>query len=92
MRFVLISLMILSGCANTSKAEGYATEYAAVNFPNAQVNNVQCERSDSDGNGRVRCNLSLKVGNDFRVESIECPSNWLPQPFKTTCVGLKSIR
>jgi len=91
MRFISILFLVatLTGCANTSKAEGYAREYARFNFPGATIQNIQCERSDSDGNGRVRCNISIRGSGQTQVEHVECPSDWIPQPFKTTCVGIK---
>jgi len=90
MRFVVIlSALMLAGCANTNKAEGYAGEYAADNFPAETVQNIKCESGDSDNNGRVRCNISLKNGTVSHVENVECPSGWLWQPLKTTCVGIK---
>lgn len=89
MRIFVLCAMLIAGCANTDKAERYANEYASVNYPNETVQNIQCERGDSDNDGRVRCNISLKDGRDTHVENVECPGGWLWQPFKTTCVGIK---
>jgi hypothetical protein len=90
MRIVLFALALsIAGCANTSKAEDYANDYASDNFASETVNNVKCESGDSDNNGRVRCNISLSNGDVTHVENVECPSSWLWQPLKTTCVGIK---
>ena len=93
MRFLLVfSALLIAGCANQEKAERFANDYAAEFYEGQPVNNVKCELGDSDNNGRVRCVLSLGAEPDLHVENIECPSGWLWQPLKTTCVGIRGGR
>ena len=91
MKTVIFSVLLFAAaCANTGKAEKYAAQYARENFPGESVVHLKCEASDSDHNGRVRCNVSVRPeGGEPHVEQVECPSDWTPQPLKTTCVGIK---
>jgi hypothetical protein len=76
------------GCANASKAEAYAASYMAEFRPSATVVGIRCDHTDSDSDGRVRCNIGYTgptIGPT--VEHVACPSGWLWQPFTTTCVG-----
>lgn len=88
-KLIILSLVLLTGCANTDKAEDYAAEYAATNFKGQNVQSISCEKSDSDGNGRVRCNISIGPEGASQVEHVECPSRWRPQPLTTQCVGIR---
>jgi len=90
MRYLfLIATLALMGCANTEKAEKASFEYIAINYPGEKVAAVTCERSDSDGDGRVRCNISMKREGGNEVVSVECPASWVWQPLTTSCVGIK---
>lgn len=90
---ILGGLLSLASCyANVEKAEKHLQEYAASTYPGYEIISHKCEVSDSDGNGRVRCTLSVRRDKDaeIRPDSVECPSRWRPQPFTTQCVGVKS--
>lgn len=59
--------------------------WAQQNRPGYEVVNATCDKSDSDNNGRVRCNLTLKSpAGEFENPPIECPSRWMPQ-FSDEC-------
>lgn len=91
---VIGGLFFLSSCyANAEKAEGHLQEYATSTYPGYEIVSKNCEVSDSDGNGRVRCTLSVRrdADSEIRPDSVECPSRWWPQPFTTECVGVKSV-
>jgi hypothetical protein len=81
-----IIVLFVAACANTDKANEYAYNWSQTFRPNDELIAMECELSDSDGDGRVRCTLGY--AND--VEMIECPAGWLPQPFTTTCQGIKA--
>ncbi len=86
---LVLMLSLMMGCANSGKAERLAHDYAEEFHPNALVTAIRCERGDGDGDGRVRCNVGLRSSGLESVEYVECPSGWLWQPLKTTCVGVK---
>lgn len=88
MRFSFIALSLI-GCANVDKANESLQKYAASMYPGFDVQYASCEPYDSDGNGRVRCNLSVARGDEIHVSDVECPSGWLWQPMTTQCVGIK---
>lgn len=85
---ILLSFVYV-GCANTDRAEAKAAEYAQSFHPGEKVVALGCEGYDSDGDGRVRCNISFEDGEGQYVEFIECPSSWGPQ-FSSMCVGLSA--
>lgn len=85
---VLLSFAFI-GCANTDRAEAKAAEYASSFHPGEKVVALGCEGFDSDGNGRVRCNISFEDSEGQYVEFVECPSGWGPT-FSTMCVGISA--
>ena len=86
----MIFILTLLACANTGKAEEDLARYASSNYPGWEVVNASCEKIDSDGNGRVRCNLSVKnpESGDIKTPAVECPSSHLPQ-FASDCQAVK---
>lgn len=86
----LVLLLLVSACANSEKAEGLARKFAKQTYPGYQIVASTCEVGDSDGDGRVRCNLSVRKDADSEIKTdfIECPAGWLPQPLTTKCVGI----
>ena len=72
-RFFFLAAMAFTlsfGCtANVAKGEKLANDWAAANFPNSTVNNVQCQGVDSDGDGYISCNVSL-TNNKTGVTSV----------------------
>jgi len=93
MRLIVISIAVLTlaGCANASKAETKAEEWVAMYRPGCEVKTPpKCELSDSDNDGRVRCNMTIQCPEQpMESPSIECPAGWLPQPFKRECQTVK---
>ena len=83
-KLCLVLLVLASGCANVEKATQSWDAWLAANRPGVEVVARACDSSDSDGNGRVRCNATLKQNGDFTTISMECPSGFLPQ-FADTC-------
>lgn len=91
MHIMILFFSLLSGCANSNKAVGYAEQYAQDFYRNEySVGVISCERFDSDEDGRVRCNIGLKSNKtgEVIVDHVECPAGWLPQ-FANQCVGIK---
>ncbi|KKW45620.1 MAG: hypothetical protein UY96_C0017G0021 [Parcubacteria group bacterium GW2011_GWB1_56_8] len=81
----VIALLTLAACANTSKAENLAREYATANYPGHEIVNVSCQNTDSDGDGYVSCNLSLRTPKDeILTPPIECSGGWI-QLFANGC-------
>lgn len=79
-------ILLFLACANSDKAETYAAEWAATYRPGwSVIAGPDCEHSDSDGDGRVRCNLTIEKDGTTENPPIACPAGWLPQPFTTAC-------
>jgi flagellar basal body-associated protein FliL len=84
-RFLLtLAALTLCGCsavigADTAEAESYAQEFVAKNFPQANVQNLECQNADSDGDGYVSCTVSLKEGAKTRLQAIECAGTYFWQ-------------
>ncbi len=90
--FMLAPLLLISmiACADSVKATEHAWKYVKTNFPEYEVVSIQCDTADGDGNGAVRCNVSLRApdGTPY-MPNIECPSSWLPQ-YSSQCKMLQS--
>lgn len=86
---LFVPIFVIASCANSDKAEGHAFDWAAEFYPEDKLRAVECEISDSDGDGRVRCTLGFTSG---QVEFLDCPSDWTPQPFTTKCVSPKATQ
>lgn len=72
-----LPLFILAGCGRLtsgqmSQAEAEARSYAGANYPDHEIVNVDCKGLDSDGDGYVRCNLSVRNGTNTQTPNIEC--------------------
>lgn len=88
-RILFAALFIPACSANTDKADAAAREYAKASFPNDTLGKITCEKRDSDGNGRVRCNIPhTNAAGITTVEGVECPSDHLWQ-WGTICVAPK---
>ena len=101
--FSAFAVLNTSGYANSSKAEEYSLNYGQKFFP-AQSNfiNSQCKKYDTDGDGNVRCTLSvpkvtyineviaLDVTKTPSIVTLECPSGWFLQ-LETTCTLVNSF-
>ena len=78
---IVIGLLALSALAcsgydvDVYTANQKAKQYASDNYPGWEVVNAKCEQNDSDMNGMVRCNLSVKnpENGDISTPAIECP-------------------
>jgi hypothetical protein len=86
----LLPLLLCVACsslpARSSKATAAAEHYAAALYPGVKAG-VLCDTVDSDGNGKVRCTISLANPNGtFTKDIVECPSNWTPQ-WSSECVA-----
>jgi len=72
-----LALLLLTACSSltptqVSVAEGEAKSYIQANFPDHEIVNVQCKNRDSDTDGYVRCNLSVKDETGTSTPNIEC--------------------
>ena len=66
-----------AGCgADTDEANGYAKTFVKKNFPNAEVQNLDCQNTDSDGNCYVAFTASLNEGGKTRLQGLECAASW----------------
>ena len=88
-------LLTLIACADSFKATEAAQQYVLDIYPECKARKILCDTVDSDGNGKVRCTLSLEKkestsGATCAVEFVECPSSWGPQ-FSSVCVPLKGV-
>lgn len=86
MRLLLIACVVsLFGCANSDKAEDLAREFATLNYPGHTIVNVKCQDADSDQDGYVSCNLSMRTPEGSIVmPPIECSGGWV-QVFHDGC-------
>jgi len=76
-RTLTLAVLMLAGCGQITQtqvatAEGEARTYAKANYPDYQIVNLECKDWDSDNDGYVRCNLSLRNEQGTDTPSIEC--------------------
>ena len=71
-------ILTLTACGRLSSgqvsaAESEARAYAQRNFPEGEITNIRCKDLNSDADGYVRCELSVKLPNgDVKTPNIEC--------------------
>jgi hypothetical protein len=70
----LISIAVFKVYANEISATGTMTEYVTYRSPEATNPRIQCQPTDTDGNGYVSCEAMFQVdGKDARPLIAECP-------------------
>jgi len=72
-----VALLTLTACGRlydnqVAAARSEAKAYIKANFPDHEIVNIDCKDVDSDGDGYVRCNVSVKDETGTTTPNIEC--------------------
>lgn len=71
--------------ADQEKSISAARAFAQTHAPKAEVVALSCAEGDSDGNGLVRCTVTVATYCYTVSYSVECPASNVLSNYTTTC-------